>query len=224
MPATKRFLKIKLIKKGEGLFVKYSIEQKNKKPKIVDEESMDEVHQDLKNAFIGLHIHWGVMSGFITTKQVKNIDSYDSELIKDIHVSGIIRGGAEDESYVILTGYKIGEYKKATNLNTPLFRIEEDEKTAYKYMEELLDVIEQIEKEVNLNLGGKIAPETQQSLNFDEPDEKPKKGNKAQILPPTPESVVKEIVDQANGGKGKEKPNKKRTAQTPENRSGIIED
>jgi hypothetical protein len=216
----KRFLKIKLIKKGEGLFVTYSIEQKNKKPKIVDEKSMDEVHQDLKNAFIGLHIHWAVMTGFITTKQVKNIDSYDSELIKDIHVSGIIRGGNEDEEYIILTGYRIGEYNKASNMNTPLFRIEEDEKTAYKFMDELLDVIENIEKEVNLNLGGKIAPETQQSLNFDEPDEKPNKGNKAQILPPTPESIVEDIVSEVNG-KGKKGP--KRVAQSAKHPSGQAE-
>lgn len=202
----KRFIKIKLIKKGEGLFVKYSIDQKNKKPKIVDEESGDEVHSDLKNAFVGLHIHWGIMSGFILTKQVKNIEAYDSDLIKDIHVSGIIRGGNEDESYIILTGYRIGEYKKASNMNTPLFRIYEDEKTRYKFMDHLLEIIAHIEDEANLNIGGKIAPETQQSLSF--PDEKPKRGNKAHILPPegTIAGVAGQIVDEVNNGKeGKEK-------------------
>jgi hypothetical protein len=220
--ATKRFLKIRMIKKGEGLFVKYSVEQKNKKPKIIDEESMDEIHQDLKNAFVGLHIHWGIMSGFITTKQVKKIDAYDSELVKDIHVSGIIRGGNDDEEYIILTGYRIGEYKKASNMNTPLFRIEEDEATRYKFMDELLEVIENIEKEVNLNLGGKIAPETQQSLNFDDPEEKPKRGNKAQILPPvTPESIVGSIVNEANGKKGTG--GKRKVAQSAKHPSGEAE-
>lgn len=207
-----KILKAKIVKK-ETLSVEYSREEKDKSITIVNEEHRAPVHQDLRNAFVGLHIHFAILSDYVRVKQVKDIESYDSELIEGFSVSCLHKGGAEDETYIILTGSKITASGRAVTINTPILKIEEESEKGYKYLDELLDRVEQVEKEVKEYLRGKHAPEAQTSLNFEEPV------TKVVIAPPvhldpsmnSPESIASAIVNETNAKiEGKKSPGRPR--------------
>lgn len=213
-----RILKCKLVKKGEALSVEYSRQERDKSITIVSEEHKAPVHTDLKNAFLGVAIHFAILSDYVKVKQVKDIRDYDSDLIEGFNVSTIHRGGAEDEEYIILTGSKITATGRAVTINTPILKIEEEGDKGYKYIEQLIERVAHVESEVKEYLSGKHAPDPQGELNFDQTD-----GNKitrANILPAnTPAGVVKEIVDEVNG---KVKPAKnKRVPQSATNKDGL---
>lgn len=220
-----RLLKMKLVKK-EKLSVEYSRVEKDRSVTIISEDHAAEVHQDLKDAFIGLYIHFAILSDYLTVKQVKDIRTFDSDLIEPFTVSCVHQGGAEDESYIILTGSKITASGRAVTINTPILKIQEEEEKGYKYLPELLERIKQVEKEVREYLQGKHAPETQQSLSFPDQDEKKNKVTHARVA--TPESIVGDLVGEVNAGikdngekKGKAgRPRK--VPQTAQHRNGEI--
>lgn len=218
-----RLLKSKIVKKGESLTVEYSRQEKDGTMTIINEDHKATVHQDLKNAYVGLAIHFAILSDYVTVKMVKNISNYDSDLIEPFTVSGIHRGGAEDEEYVILTGHKLTASGKAVIINTPMLKLNsEDEEKGYKYMDHLLERIEHCEKEVKAYLAGKHAPEPQTSLDFpDEPITKAKIASPATTM----EDAVKAVVGEMNGELGKDKKGKgKRVPQSSKHKSGIAEE
>jgi hypothetical protein len=218
-----KILKAKIVKK-ETLSVEYSREEKDKSITIVSEEHRAPIHQDLKNAFIGLHIHFAILSDYVRVKQVKDIDSFDSDLIEGFSVSCLHKGGTEDESYIILTGSKITASGRAVTINTPILKIEEESEKGYKYLDELLERVEHVENEVKEYLRGKHAPETQTSLNFDEPITKAKIVPSAHLDPSmnSPEGIAAAIVAETNGGIKKSHGRPKKVPQSSKHPSGEV--
>lgn len=204
-----RLLKTKIVKKGESLTVEYSRQEKDGSTTIISEEHKAPVHQDLKNAFFGLHVHFAILSDYLTVKVIKDIRNYDSDLIEPFTVSGVHRGGAEDEEYIILTGHKLTASGKAVIINTPMLKLNDEEGNGYKHLDHLIERVEFCEKEVKAYLAGKHAPEPQTSLDF--PDDEPV--TIAQIAPHvdldssmnSPEAIAAAIVAEANGKGGKPK-------------------
>jgi hypothetical protein len=161
-----------------------------------------------------------------------NADSVDnferSEKVQEFEARGYSKSGRDEELKITLKGHRLTTFAGAMTSNaTILLDQDMDEDGAYPFCQDLQGKIKVIEAEVLAYcFEGRCYENPQLSLNMPDPEEKPKKPTKAQILPPvTPESIVGSIVNEANGKKGTGgKGNKKRTAQTPENKSGIIED
>lgn len=164
--------KVKLIKGGDnGIEISTVKLEANKSTTKANEEHSAAVHVDFKAAMTSLAIHFGLLSDYLKPSQVKNIDKYDVELIKDFTVTGFsIKGDAEDKGFV-LTGYKKKSNGKTITVNTPFTRFVEAEGSEYQFIEHLEARINEAEREVKEYLGGKVAPDPQGSLFSDEPEQ-----------------------------------------------------
>lgn len=127
-------------------------------------------HQDLVDTFKLLHPHFAILCdlkevGEMGLHELEN----DLDKIANIGVRSFSIGGAGDSQGVTLSGFKtIGS--KMMNFNTPFTKFD-DENEGYENIVELQHVIDLITEEVNLYLDGKIAPDAQMSMDFDEDPE-----------------------------------------------------
>lgn len=124
------------------------------------------IHPDLKACFNSLDVHWGFLSTFLSVKGYKNIDSIDAAITKNFKCTGVI---IKPEEAVMLIGHKLTDDGKAVNLNTPYRKFEEDDKNAYKFMENLTTVLERLTSEVLQYIDGtKKGEEPQLKLELPE--------------------------------------------------------
>jgi hypothetical protein len=132
------------------------------------ENKMRPVHPDCRAAFKNLSVHLGLLCDYLSTRQIKEIDKYDQELVEAFHVTGISIGGGDGEEGIVLTGHKITKSGKAVILNSPFTRFEEDEKTVYRHVDNLRTRVDAVIQEAKLYLEGKRGEEAQQKLEFPE--------------------------------------------------------
>lgn len=121
-----------------------------------------EPHEDLRTAMNKLAVHYALMNEFIPIdKKAKSVQDYELAKYANIIVSGYSISGDEGKEAVILTGHRLLTTGKAQIVNTPLEPI--DSENGYKYMDDLVEQIEAIDKEVILYINGtKIKPVVEQ--------------------------------------------------------------
>jgi len=157
--------KVRLIKK-EFLKIGFSRIEVDGSTTSVSEDHKAPVHIDLKSRFKSLSPHLGLLCDYLSTRQIKDINNYDPELVESFIVTGISIGGGDDNDGIILSGYKLTKSGRAIILNTPFTLIEEVEETRYRYMDSLMEKVKELIKEVELYLGGKRGEEPQGTLDF----------------------------------------------------------
>lgn len=165
---TVTYRKIKLDKKGFLAVDISTIEADHSTTK--DSKSLSRpVHPDLRKALAAFAIHYGILNDYISTRSVKDPKKFPPELVKSYHISGISIGGADGEEGIMITGHKNTRRKKALILNTPFERFEEVAETRYIYMDDLLEKVDYLTKEVALYLSGeKVGEDNQLELGFNE--------------------------------------------------------
>lgn len=141
--------KVKLTDGGDsGLTVIFVERPQGRKERKTTQEDQTPVHADLKQAFANIAIHLAILTGYVSVKQVKTIETPKPELFDGFHVSGIsVKTG--DDPGVVISGHRILENGKAVILNTPFTRFEEGEESAYKFVDDLVARIERVEDEAN---------------------------------------------------------------------------
>lgn len=163
--------KVKIIQKknAEILF-----RQKNDDGKTIKgtHESDGIPHPDFFTAMKSLRVHYAILTGYEQPKNVKKPEEHNTELIESFHVSGFsIHGKDEEDQAIIITGHRIHPISgKAIIINTPLTKLNEDEKTSYKFSEQLIEAVDQVKKEAKAYMGGKYEPTAQTAL-FDQKPE-----------------------------------------------------
>lgn len=146
----------------------------NKTGKLTFEDG-SKAHQDFIKTLPPLAAHYAILTGYIKPGPIKDITKLDDPILADFHISGFhISGDDEDES-IIITGHRIvPESGKAVILNSPLRRFNEDDKTRYKFMDELLLAVAYAKEEAIEYIGGKVYKEPQMQLELKDPDEETK--------------------------------------------------
>lgn len=154
-----------------------------------------------------------------------------SEFVKEFEARGYSLSGRDEELKITLKGHRLTTYAGAMTSNATIFLEQDmDQDGAYAFCDDLREKVKVIELEtLAYCFDGRCYENPQLSLSAPgmEPQDPKKKVTKAKIAEPiTSESVVKEIVDQANG-KGKDKPGKgggkKKVAQSAQHPSGEAE-
>jgi hypothetical protein len=147
-----------------GLTVIFTERPKDRKEAKNTREDSTEVHPDLLQAFANLRIHLAILTGYVSVKQVKNIETPKDELIETFFVKGIsIKTG--DDYGLVISGHHTLENGKAVILNTPFTRFEEGEESAYKYIDDLADKVQRAETEIDAYLAGeKVGADPQGNL------------------------------------------------------------
>lgn len=124
------------------------------------------MHPDLRNAIQDLDIHLALLCGYLSTKQIKSLDKYEPEQLKPFKISGI---SIKHEEGITITGHRINDQKKAVILNTPYTLFNEDAKTRYRWMDDLLITLAIITDEVMHYLDGSKQGVEQTKIEFPEP-------------------------------------------------------
>jgi len=152
---------------GYGLSLELS--QKQKDGTFVDSKSdySAAVHPDLKEAFRRLNIHLGMVSEYLTSQNVKDIDRPDTDLIDKFPVNSIMF--LPDEQGIKISGSVVLSTEKKMSLAPPAVKWDDD--PSYGYSSELAEIAELLMTELQAYLSGKHAPEPQQELPFEEQEE-----------------------------------------------------
>jgi hypothetical protein len=125
-------------------------------------------HNDLKIQFDRLKPHVALLTELITDAELSDLWETHPYLSK-IKATGYVIGGDGEHEGVTVIGRKILAHNRILNLVTP-FAKWQDEHTGYTYASELRNIIKDCENEVIEYLNGKHAPNSQQELQFDEPN------------------------------------------------------
>lgn len=176
-------------------------------------------HQDFVKAVARLADHMVILWN------ADKPDNFEqSEFTEEFEARGFSLKGGGDEVKVTIKGHRKTTFAGAMTANSTL-RLEQDmdAEGSYPFIDDLQVKIKRISMEALLYYYDQKAYEDAQlSLSLPDPEEKPKKPTKAQILPPvTPESIVGSIVNEANGKKGTG--GKKRVPQSSKHPSGEAE-
>jgi hypothetical protein len=162
------FTKIKLFK-GGSLVLSYKKIDKDGAMSDHDGEKCDRiVHADLINKMQEGAVHYALRCGYLSNQQIKDLDKYSPELIKDFHMTGVT---IKEEEYAILHGYKQLKTGEVVLANAPRTFFESSEEKAYRYVDELQSWIEELKAEAILYLDGKAGEKPQQELQFPEKEE-----------------------------------------------------
>lgn len=148
---------------GEGLSLELS--QKQKDGSYVDSKSdySAAVHPDLKEAFRRLNIHLGLVSEYISSNQVEDIDHPEAELVEKFQVNSVTF--LPDEQGIKISGTVSLSDERKMSLAPPSVKWDAD--PAYGYSSELAEISELLMTEIQGYLAGKHAPEPQQELPFE---------------------------------------------------------
>lgn len=154
------------------------------------------IHVDLKSAFSACSVHMALMCDMISTKQLKSIDAYDPELVAKFSARSI---SIKDGEGLTISGNRKLVGGKVFNLTTPYWRFEEAEETRYRYMDDLMDKLEILRKEVVEFLNGKHGPKPDPELPFGDGGEMDEEGLKddeaTETMTVVNESGAIEVVD-----------------------------
>jgi hypothetical protein len=134
------------IQKNDTLKVSYSKVELDGAFSYHNGEEFDRIiHPDLRQCFNDLAIHWAFLTTFLERKKYHSLDKITPEIVKPFKCKGV---SIKPETGFQLIGYKIDDDGYAINLNTPYRLFEVDEKKAYRFMEELQEVFQRLDKEV----------------------------------------------------------------------------
>lgn len=237
----------KLIKKGDAVEITYSkIDDAGGKSDVPKEIFTAPIHGDLLQAFENLAIHLAVGCGYVKPSRVKDIATPAPELTEGFHVSSVSIGGDDDAEGFVISGHCLLPEGKAVILNTPFRRFEENEQSAYRFIDDVREKIDRVILELRAYMEGrKRGTDPQGKLNFDAgkpgaenltKDQQVFKGAGIGIADPDAMARVAEMdngqasvgadgtvtLPPAETGKG----GRKRKPQTPDNPAGagVIED
>lgn len=127
------------------------------------------MHQDLKSIFLKLRIHLAVLCDYIPVKQIKNIEAYSESLVEKFRVTTVTIKQGEG---VVITGYRKTHRKKTVTLNTPFTLTEEDEKTAYRFLDDLNTILSELLEETEKYIRRtKVGEDPQGKLDLKDPVE-----------------------------------------------------
>jgi hypothetical protein len=167
----RKIVKVKLIE-GTTPLISFVTGEGRKKAKTTI-ESKTPVHDDFKSAFAGLTLHFTLLAGFVDISEIKQFGNPPKKATEDFRVSGYSIGGADDDPGIIITGIRTLKNGKTVTVNTPFTRFNEETETGYKFIDQLLESIDRVEKESAEYLdNGKSAPDPQMSM-FEDHDESP---------------------------------------------------
>lgn len=126
------------------------------------------VHDDLKAAFRELRVHFALICGYLSVKQIKDVDSFDPSLIENFQVKAVSIGGNNDDKGVTLSGNLTLANGKVHNFNSPFYPFEEVEEKRYRHMDKLQAAVDNVIQETKEYLGGKRGPDPEPELPFPE--------------------------------------------------------
>lgn len=170
MQKEQQFLKVKVDKNYLPEIIYTREGEDNSKAKVT-EACKNKVHPDFITAINKLALHYGILTGYIDPKDVKQAASYSNKILDSFVLRGFTMGEDEDDRWIMMHGHRIVPWsKKAVIVNSPAEHIDREGETQYKFTDELLAVVEEIKDEAEKYLAGKFAAEPQGSLPFDGKD------------------------------------------------------
>ncbi len=115
-------------------------------------------HEDFKAAMQKLKTHVLFILEFQDAGKFKKYAPFaeDDVVAKDFRVCGVTVSGEGDKEGIIITSYRTLSTGLGHSINTPNTRVENEGESAYKFMAELLSDIEDIRKEADEYLHGKV--------------------------------------------------------------------
>ena len=158
--------KAKLVKGGEKVEISFTKTADNGTKSSGSEVFTAPIHPDLREAFNALTIHFGIMTGQIPLKSIKDIAKYSEQLTEGFKVSSYSIGG--DNEGVTITGTRLLWNGKAFNSNTPYYLFEESEQTRYTFMDDLSDRLARVDEELHKYYEGVKRGTDGQLTMFDE--------------------------------------------------------
>ena len=163
-----------LIKKAgitSGLFLSYEFEQNDSNAKNNNKTKSDApIHDDLKKAFRMLIPHFCFICEEITDEVLiqKAIDSYDEYLLDKetslhpeffkYYVTDFSLNGKGDSQKIKISGTKYLEIFSSISFTAPEIILDS---TKYKFIDDLIEVVELLKSEVLAYMEGKQAPKQQ---------------------------------------------------------------
>jgi len=152
-----------------SLFLAYEYDQSvNGTKNIIKTSSDAPIHDDLRNAFSALNPHFALICEEVSENIVEHaIEHPDAILAEDnplrkYKVSGFSIGGTGDGEGVTISGSKTLESGNVVSFNTPFLKFEDAHH--YKFMQELVEAIDELKSEVYEYLEGKQAPAKQMAM------------------------------------------------------------
>lgn len=157
------------IVKGETVEINYT-EINDKGDRVKASKSLKApMHDDLKQAFKNLAIHLAVMTGYVSSKQVKDIATPKEEQTEKFHVTSYSIGGTDEDQGVVISGHHKLPNGKAVILNIPFERFNVKEESRYVFMDDLQERLDRVEVELKAFFdGSKRGQEQQGTLAFGE--------------------------------------------------------
>lgn len=165
-PMEMEFKKIKLIKSAKAHIV-YSLNEADGKKKTITEDSDAKPHEDFIHAMDRIRVHFAILTGYLKPADVKDPETFTGPagFLEGFKVSSVSISGEEEDQGVVISGHRnLPVSNKAVILNSPFTRINEDDKTRYKFMDELVDQLDEIKGEAKKFIGGKFEADPQQEL------------------------------------------------------------
>jgi hypothetical protein len=125
-------------------------------------------HPDLRDAFKRLRIHFALIHEYISIRPNFGIEDYNQENIEPFIVKGVsVSVKDSSDQFVITAQRKLKSGKFTPAQNTVPVMVDENEKTRYKYMDELVaDVINLFDETKKYQSGEKVGELQQTALPF----------------------------------------------------------
>ncbi|WP_417867990.1 hypothetical protein [Xanthomarina gelatinilytica] len=150
------------------------VEKLNGVNKTRKEDSDAIVHDDLINAFQRLVPHFALLTEQVPESEVESIilngKEIPEDLLQKIKVTGITVGGTGESEGITISGAKRLSNGKMVNFNTPFTKWEEVDE-GYRFISELINVLEDLKDEVIAYMEGKQGSKVQMEMAFDQEDE-----------------------------------------------------
>jgi hypothetical protein len=202
-------------------------------------------HPDLRKACDRMGLHLAILCGYIKTSTIPDIKKVKPSVYEGFHITGYQYTGKETDKKVMLTGYYHHDFG-ATTLNTKSIRLADEGENAYVFIEHFINQLNHLESEFLAFEDGSKRGAVQGDLFTQQQPVV----NKIQIDEPVPSLVPTGMALTAEGNRlqqadkdamervqawdhtgekidvveepVKEK-SKRRVAQSPENKSGIVD-
>lgn len=115
-------------------------------------------HESFDKAMQRLKVHALFIAEYMPITKFGKIPLLDEDdaLAKNFRICGVTVSGEDKKEGVIITCYKTLSTGFGYVFNTPHTKVQNDGESAYKFIEELMSDIEDIKKEAEEYLGGKV--------------------------------------------------------------------
>jgi len=148
---------------GLGLKVVFSQREKDGSYSDISKDCSAPVHDDLQFTFSKFAVHLGLISEFIKSEEISNIDQPQHELLDSFNVKEFEIEG--DNAGVKLGGTRKLSTNKRLAIKTPA--VKWNDKKPYEHSGPLAEIVERAKKEVvDYLFNGKHAPEPQMDMDF----------------------------------------------------------